>query len=656
MVEINLEETENMKDNLLDKDALDFFLPLKQQYEEQRQPLEHSWTQAIAAYYMTDKLDKIYEGRAQVQIPIMNWKVNGIVARINRVLFGVEPIGRYEDKKIGEDNDTNDIVDLWNKFVFQHQLTEIEFISAFKDFTKNKTIQGTAVAKISQEFETKNLSFFENEEPEEVVVKDNTFFRNILLTEFYSDINKQDINDSQACIHSTVVTVEELIKNRKRKETEVFEIVDQETGEVIGTEEEEKEVGLYKNLNLLNLNSDGSITLEQTEYMQQLGLNAKQSMALQKTLKETRKTGFVQLDECYGNFSFDGEEPVEAICTIANGRIVIRLETTPFKHKKYNRPFIVGTYQPIPNSLYGTSNVILGLLLLQELNAARAQAMDARTRSVSPMWYIDTLKQTKWDKVWRPNGVVKGQGQNGITPLLNPYLGNITIQDSQQIQRDLDQLWSLSPVQEGTTDSRLIPSTARGTLAVIAQNDMPLNEIINNAINRELKPFLEMIFERNLVFKTVEDLKTVWTDEELERVFQGEQPTMRDLMFDANIKILGNLELSNEVAHQQGYLQFITTASQIPPLARRLDWKELGDKLLRSFGIKDDSDGEIWLPDELVAEIQQEQQQAQQQAEQKLIERDQQKTMFEQEVKTEGKIVELQAEGLIERTTGQKVD
>jgi len=639
-------------DNNRDSEAVNYFLSLKQKYELDRQPWEPRWRQALAAYHVTDNLDTVYEGRANIQIPIMKWKVNGIVARENRILFNVKPFGRIEDTK-AESIDKN-IVDLWNRYIFDYQLEQIDFKSAFKQFNKNKEIEGTAVAKVTQEFQEKNFSFFDDVEEEQVIVKDNTYFRNMLLTEFYSDVSKENINDSQACIHATSVPMAELLANEIRREEVEIETED---GIII----ESQEFGFYKNLDLLQLDG-ANITEQQAEYIQLLGLNRSETTAFQKSLRDTKKTGFVQIDECYGLFDIDGSgNQVEAVCTIANGRVVIRLEETPFKHKKYVRPFIVGRAEPIGNCLYGNSNIITGLPLLMELNAARAQATDARTRSVSPMWYQDETKNVRWDGTWRPNGIIKGQGQNGMIPLLNPNLSNVSITDSEMISRDLDQLWSLSPVQEGTSDSRFIPDTASGTRQLISQNDMPLNDKIDNTTEMELKPFIEMIYERNLVFKTVEDLLVVWDEKDLAKAKVDENTDMVDLAFDINVSILGNLELSNEIAQQNGWNSFLNFAMNVPPIASRLDWQAVADKQLKAFGIKDDAEG-IWLDDADVLAAQQEAQQAAVQGAQ-FEESQAQKgraeakedAKFIKELDTESDIVKMQSEAIIEKTTGQKI-
>lgn len=648
----------------LESDAMEHFLGLKKTYQMQRQPYENAWNQSLDAVYMReDNLDTVYEGRAQVNSPIMKWKVQGILSRVMKILFNSLPIARIEptqDSKIHED-----VIALWNKYIFSYQLDKINFMDAYRLFFKNCVIQGTSVAKIAQAYEERDVVFFPDDEDSDskMVVKDDTYFEPLLLTEFYSDVNKYSPQDSLACIQSTAIRYEDLKKQEKRKEKETFEIIDQETNEVVSIEEREKKVGKYHNLDLLIFNEGGN-TPQQQDYIQLLGFNRTQQTQFQKALKEQNKTGLVQIDECYGKYFIDGEER-EVICTIANGNVVIQLEETPFRHKKYVRPFIVGKYEPIPNCLYGTSNVIAGLSLLKELNAARAQSRDANTQSIFPMTYVDKTRNINWDYMWRPNGVIEGQGSNGITSIVNPSLANVNINDSAVIQRDIDQLFSLSPVQEGTSDRSKIPQTKGATLSIIAQNDMPLNEIINVQTNEVLKPFIEMLYERDITFKDSEDLLSVYTPEELQKLAINETVRMQELYFDFNIKVLGNLELSNEIAHQNGYMNFLNYASGIPTLAKRIDWQVAGEKLLASFGIKDDAEG-LFLDDEIVVEtdkqIAQQQQMAMQQAKQmekqerieKKIE-DIDKYKAEKQIDLEAKLIEDNHEVMIEGLTGQKI-
>ncbi len=296
-----------------------------------------------------------------------------------------------------------------------------------------------------------------------------------------------------------------------------------------------------------------------------------------------------------------------------------------------------------------------------ELNACRAQALDAKTRAISHMYTVDETKNVRWDGQWRPGGIVYSQGGNAIQPLINPNLSSVSINDSEFIMRDLDQLSSLSPVQEGTTDSRLIPKTARATLSIISQNDMPLNDLIDNTIEKELKPFLEMLYERNLVYKDVSDLLEVWDAKDLEKAGLDENTHMKEFMFDFDIKILGNLELSNEVAHQQGWNQFINWAMTVPPVAKHLDWQAVAQKQLAAFGIKDVAEG-IWIDDQVMMEVDQEQAQAERQQVQQVEQQRQnmrqegrQDAEFATALRTEAKIVEMQSEAAIERATGQKV-
>ncbi|NIQ13159.1 MAG: hypothetical protein GTO02_01740, partial [Candidatus Dadabacteria bacterium] len=212
-----------------------------------------------------------------------------------------------------------------------------------------------------------------------------------------------------------------------------------------------------------------------------------------------------------------------------------------------------------------------------------------------------------------------------------------------------------------TTDKSQIPATARATIAVIAQNDLPLNDIIDNAIEEELKPFIEMLLERDLVFKDVEDLLSVWEERDIVAAGITDETSMRDLFFDFNVKILGSLELSNEIAQQNAWVNFIALTEKNPEMVRRLNYTEVFDRYLKSFGIKDDSEG-IFFDEVEVAKTAQEQQQAAMQ-EQQQLEMDRQKQRAESvqdyrakvDTDVEGKLAEMQGEVALEVATGKKI-
>lgn len=605
-----------------DQQIRDHFLGLKGAYGEQRRHLEQDWEQARAAYFGRDTLDKVYDGMADIQVPVIDWKVNGIVSRINRVVLGSIPVARFESQK-GRDTTDKNVVDLWNKYVFEYQLGKIEFSSNFKQFIREKTLLGTAVAKITQEFEVREFSYFPGEE-RPAVVRDNTFLRPLLLEEFYSDISKPNIHDSEACIHSTTASLADLSSQTK----------------------------VYKNLDLLQP-VGANLTVEQEDYLSFLGVTKAQKAQFKRDMKETKKMGHVKIDECYGKLDLDGDGIAEEVLvTIANGAIIIRAEATPFRHKRYTRPFLVGWNIPTPNFLYGESKVIKSLNLLYELNASRTQASDAKTRSIAPMWWRNMSNGTiNWDGKWTPNGVITGMGPAAIEPLLNPYTGSVSIQDSLLIQSDLDKLFNISSLQEGAPGQT--PNTFRGTAAVISQGDMPLNDIIEQT-SAEMKIFFEMLFERNFTFKSVEDLFEVWSDEEIRSAGLDSNTQMKELIFDAGVKILGNMELSNEIAQQSGYSRFLEWAVNTPPVVRRLDWKSVSQKMLKSFGIKDDAD-DIWLPESTVQEVAQAEAESGQQAEQQALFKELGMHAEKTAIDTEAKILEMGSEAQIEKATGQKI-
>lgn len=686
MAELNEQEV------IQERIAVQHFLGLKSQYASARTEWETKWIQAAASVYGTGNLDKVYEGRAKISSPIMFWKCRAIWSRLNQTLLKRTPYGRLEDKNLRKQN--KNYVDIVSKYIFEHQLEVIKFKQAFKMSMQEKTVFGTYIAKIPQVYEVEDFNYDPDGEAEEIVVKDDPYFVPIRIHEFYSDVYKHNINESDACIHSTNVSMEYLRKNKKTTITEQYEEVDKTTGEVVGYSEEKRETGIYKNLELLEGLYDGdNLSVGQRDYLQMMGVNVTSAEAgrdvkdFKRLIKNAERSGYISIDECYGLWPYEGEEQ-ECVCVIAAGKVVIRgPEPVKTRHKNFKRPFIVGRYIAIPNCLYGITPNLMGQNLLQELNASRAQNTDAKTQSIFPMWYQDVSKKIAWNKVWKPNGVIKGFGPKGIEPIMNPYLGRIGIEDSNIIQRDLDQLFGISAVNEGSTDPRLVPNTASGGAQVIAENDIPINDLIDDTLEWEMKPFFEMLYERNLTFKKMSDFLVVWSDADLKKAGfaveenegaddiimkaptkEGEQPTeveMKDLVFDVNVKILGQRELSNEMATQAGWNALAVHKQNDPNLTKRIDEAKFYTHLLRSYGIGDDSD-DIWLDEEIVMKVNQQNQQslAQQAEEQKqqVVKDYQAKKGIDLQARqaeigteTEAALVKQTHEAVVEKTTGQKI-
>ena len=179
-----LEINEKILEIKRDKDIVDYFLSLKSRYEKQRKDAgyEDSWKEMRYAYQNSDKLKVTYKSPLQqVFVPIMDWKVNGLVARKMKVHFDRGKFARLEDKE----NTENEMPKIMDRYIFEHQLSNIQFKNYYRLFKRDEAILGTAVAKITQEYETREFSYFGEDQVEEQVVKDDTFFRPMVLEEFY---------------------------------------------------------------------------------------------------------------------------------------------------------------------------------------------------------------------------------------------------------------------------------------------------------------------------------------------------------------------------------------------------------------------------------------------------------------------------------------
>lgn len=587
----------------LERDACKHFMGLKRMYSNQREELEDQWKECWDAYYNSPNMSRIYEGFSNIRIPTIDSKVQHILGRTESILFNVTRIGRIEPTNTATVNKM--LVEAMNRYQFEEQMKDIKFKTEYHQFNLQKVVLGSSVAKITQEYATGSVEYTEGN-IQEYTIKDNTYFKPLVLNEFYSDASKPCIYESQANIHSTLIPYTELDNNRKRFIQEGVISIDNGQEVVMYSE---KEVGIYDNVD--RVDPSYGMTQETEDYLQRLGMSESQIASFTTYVEEGKKTGSVRVDECYGMFDL-GTGPIEVICVIANESIVLRLEPTPFKHKRYVRPFIFGKYKPKLGLLYGESNVYKTLPMLKELNSARSQMTDARSFSVFPMIQVNKNNIVNWDGKFTPMGIVEANtSQPAITFIAQPNLSNNAISDIQMILRDIDELWAISPIQQGTSDNRLIPGTGIQTMALIAQNDFVLDMVISDAIENEFMPFFEMLMERNFTFKSPADILKVLTMHELSQLNPEDFESMDSLVFDATISICGSTQLAYEQATRQGYQMLLGLAQQIPNLARRIDYPALTNKLLASFGIKDDAQ-EILLPEEDVQAVMYEENKGQQ--------------------------------------------
>lgn len=669
-----------------DSKTLSHFMGLKMTYESGRKQWEQKWINALAAFNM-DKdqlLNERYLTDSKFLSPKPLTKLRGIVSRKMKILFNMEPFGRIEDAKIRKAKPKS-LINLWNRFMFYYQIPKIKFVSQYRILSFLQGIFGVAIAYLPHEYEEKILKFADDTE-KEIVNKNDTYFRPIITGDFYTDPTKLDLRESEANILEETVEFEDL-KALEKRTVKYTELIEYEDGTAIEVEREE-EIGVYHNLD--QIQAGHSLTEYQEEVLKRFYYSTGNLSSNFKTVKsylkeakkeaeKSMKTGRVKIYKCFGKWWFyENNEWIydEAIVEIANGTTIIRQDRTPYQHINYTRPFLAVHENPMIGSFYCNSQIMLAMDTWMELNANRQMATDAKKRAIFHQTYIDTTSNIMWDGIWRKDGIIKGQGKNPIQPIINPNLQYVTNNDNVLFSQDIDSIFNLSTVQEGGTQKSNIPNTARGTAALIAQNDIPLNDKILAEVDEIIKPFLEILYERNLQFKTLEDLMIVWDESEIEQILidLGVEITegtdidelinsvnLNEIYFEPSIRILGNMELSNEVAHQAGYTQFMQLAGSIPPIAKRVDFRELAEKFLRAYGIKDDAEA-LFINEESVRRIDEanrKTQQIQESKNEQMIQAQRQTNLqdfqIQENVKTDNNIREMQAEVILETATDRKI-
>ena len=174
------------------------------------------------------------------------------------------------------------------------------------------------------------------QEYENVLIKNQPTYevcdtRNVLL----DPTANGRIEDLQFAIHEYDTTMSDLSKDEYKKET----IINEETGE-----EEIIESGIYKNLKKINIESKSNTR----EYYNDTD-NQESNFEFQDNPRKK-----LRAYEYWGYWDIDGDGNTEMIVATWVGKILIRMEKSPFPFS--GLPFSFGKYLPRKNEMYGESD------------------------------------------------------------------------------------------------------------------------------------------------------------------------------------------------------------------------------------------------------------------------------------------------------------
>lgn len=324
-------------------------------------------------------------------------------------------------------------------------------------------------------------------------------------------------------------------------------------------------------------------------------------------------------------------------------RIIVNRQQTvfhgdnPYWHGK--KPFIRGTFEPLPNEFYGMSAVALIEHLQHELNTTRNQRIDNVSLVLNRMWKArDGADIDDSQLVSRPHGIIWVANMDDIMPLETPDVTASSYNEEAKIRQDAENALAVPSVVRG------VDSPARETATEVATKSSNASIRFDTKMtlfeDMGIKRLINLMDLNNQQFYTKPRLVKIF-DEEQAMSWQKADPT--DIIGEWDYRPAGAATdpASNKEIRRQQLMQLAEYAAKTQsPYIKRM---EIEKELVRSFDLRN--------PEKFVKteeELQQEQMQqmmaVQQQIEQQAqAEQAQAERQFGQEVAK--KIIEQSMQG-----------
>lgn len=280
-----------------------------------------------------------------------------------------------------------------------------------------------------------------------------------------------------------------------------------------------------------------------------------------------------------------GEYEVESIVTLANMAVIIRAErnTNPAQE----RMFVSDVWESSgDNSIYGRGipENVRGPQLA--LNSTVNIRLDNKAWAIAApiIINIDKIEDVD-DLIARPNWYIRTHGApNDVAQFASiPDLTSTTVQEAQEFERYIDDESGMNKVVQATQGFGS-NRTAAGISLAFSAASRPVRMIARgfeqNLIAKGLKK-LFMLFVTNMD----KELVIRVTNDPLAPQFINVDPF--SLALDVDFIPSGSFALTMRESMLESMMQFVDSASKIPPVAQSLNWRYIAEKVYQAMGLKD---------------------------------------------------------------------
>lgn len=220
--------------------------------------------------------------------------------------------------------------------------------------------------------------------------------------------------------------------------------------------------------------------------------------------KEVKLEGYpLDVVEWYGSVDIPGEGPMEMIVWIeAKTETFLGMMPLVKVSRLCKRPFVIGQFIRRAHRLYGKTVLDMIKELNKEADTIHDQRLDIGTMAIIPPGVYRSASGTEADQIkLKPGVMVPVDDVNDVKWLQVPNNVLVSFQEERMLMELVEKISSVGSYQSGQeSDINRSRSTARGTLAIIAQSDQRfqvLGKRIQGPLARILLKRLEL-YQQNI--------------------------------------------------------------------------------------------------------------------------------------------------------------
>lgn len=567
------------KNNNIDLEAIGAFVRNEfVRYRSARQPKEDIWTECWAVYNGSPEALKYTQRLAARTVGEVATEWRHKISP-GKAFENVETINSYLQSAFFPNRDWFDLVPMYSgssevadvvKKFLKTKLKQAQFRTHWDMFTRQLLITGTSVLalpwrkEVIPQLKRVRVEYPLQDETGKEIGKNTRFETKVIQKQIYNGAEFETLSMFDCFFdpdETTDINRANFIRRLVKNKGELMRLINN---------------GFYPHLDPLDVvkhkNNNNNNSLSESK---------KRTVATFHGIN-WYPTDLVEIIEFWGNVQTRDGYYEDTIVTCLGDKVA-RFENNPYWGGK---PFVVGTYTPVPNQIYGLGCIEPVLGLLHELSIVTNQRLDNLELSLDTMWTcVDDGTLNVEDVFTAPGKIIEVADHNSLRPLQHNQQFVVSYQESGLLEQTID--------KTSGTGAFIGVGQGRGGERVTAQEVQAVRDAGGNRLGN-IHRHIEQTALHLTLKKLYRSCQQFVTEDEIIRIpgFQpGEylyvQVGMEELVHDFDIEVVGAGHIADKEYELQKRLDFINLVGGNSVMAEQLDWTEVMKDLAKRFGFDD---------------------------------------------------------------------